>query len=330
MPIIETAIEIVSKHIKFQPILQCEESLQTKLKTIVFSDINLKLFQEINKVNLNYSVEFNSNFCNEKNDVEFFGKVERIYDFNKNNISYFLQSNKTQKAKIYLKLENFCYNLKTTKKGILLEFPNGKTIEYVTNSNIIKTERLNVNGTNYLIVQLSVLKNVETYLTSDLSFVSKKQAMLKEKFEFLNLFGVKIYTKNKEFNSFFNSLPDKIFKEFKEKNFVTKPKVEQNEKLFFEMFGTKELKFETYLEMYNHLLKEVFGIEIYRNKLFANPKINLDFKIVLNNGNVEKSVYVSRKGKTELVVNGVVFSNIPFVDLNLIEKTAFLCVWIVI
>ena len=74
------------------------------------------------------------------------------------------------------------------------------------------------------------------------------------------------------------------------------------------------------------ILKDVFGIRVLKNRFFVNPKIKIDFKVVMFHNNQLRNIYVSSSGKKELVVDGVVFSNISFVDLNLIEKTAFLCV----
>ena len=143
------------------------------------------------------------------------------------------------------------------------------------------------------------------------------------------MFNIKIFTKYYDFNNFFNyDLPKLIIQEFKQKNYIKKENNINKKNIFENLFflENSNILFDNYFDLYNNLLQNIFGIKLVNNRLFISPKIQIDFKINLLFNNEQKSIFVSSKGKKELIVNNVVYSNISFIDLDLIDKTAFLCV----
>ena len=319
------ASEKVLEYISYTPIFIFEnekEMFDCKNK-IVLSDINPLLLQELNKVNLNYDEKYNISFqidtdivCKDKIQVK-----RHFFDENFDDISYYFFVNKVEKIKIYLKQKDFFQNVKKIIGGIEI-VSETKKINYFSNVKILNFNSINYLGHSFLEISLELQKGHNYFLTTN-SFDNYKNLCLKEQFFLEKNFNIKIFTKNNYFNKFFNNdLKKKIIDEIYKNNFIKKKtQICLNKNMFLNLFNIdyKELisNSYSYLDFYNFLINEVFGIKINNEKLYVKPKTNVNFKICVDN----KSVYVVNKGD-ETKVDGIVLSNFSMVDLRLIKKNA--------
>ncbi len=319
------ACEVVSKYVSFSPIFvfdNYDEMFECKNK-VVLSEVNPLLFQELCKLNLNYDEKFN---CEYKigSDVECDEnvKVERhFFEENLRDVSYMLLSSSNERVSLYLKQNEFYYNVKRIENGIEI-VTNEERIKYFSTGKILDFSPINYLGINYLKINLKIKKGKNLFLSTN-NFENYKNLCLKERFYLENLFNLKIYIKNNYFNNFFNhDLKKKILVEIYEKNYVkSKKQIPINKNLFCNLLGIEYKKSVensfSYLDFYNFLVNEVFGIEIKNTKLKVHPKTLQSFKICLNG----KSVAVVQNGG-ETKVDGIVLSNFKFIDLGLVEKNA--------
>ena len=240
------AIKEVKKHIPFQPILVYETvpKVETEFKEIVLQDFNLKLFQELNKINLNYNFKFNKKIVETKEDFvaskdTIVKRVVCLNENNKNNlISYLFKPKKNEKIEIYIKLKSHLFNIKKEEKGFCVEYFNGEKINYYCNKKIIKINSLKINQNNFLLVKINSQKNAENTIIAGKNEYSFKQLLLKEKIELNKKNNIKIFTKNKIFNNFFNyKLPQLINLELHQKNYLENLKIKYNKIFLSEFLG---------------------------------------------------------------------------------------------
>lgn len=322
------AVELVKLHVDFCPVFQNLGEIETNAKQIFLEDLNLKLFQELCKINLNYCNLFNAKFKLPKTDV--FGKVGNVKRvFSCGEISYCLTASQNGKVGVVLRLENEMFNITKQEKNFELNFQNGRNIKYFSNKKISKVQRIKQNFENFLVVEFSAKLGEKVFLTHGQEIENFATQTLNEKIQFLNLFGLKIYTKNFEFNNFFNKiLPCLIEKQLKQKNFV-KQSFEKfsSQKQIANFLGIEadELN-KTPLKLFGFIVENVFGIKRVGSKLYVLKPQVFEYKIICFFEGVQKQVYVKQSEKKQLEIGSVVFSNVSYVDLSVLNLPAKLCI----
>ncbi len=326
------ALDVLKQRVEFCPIF-IENNGENVLpnRSILLQDVNLKLFQQICKVNLNYNPEFNKTF--EKTDLDFKSKspvdIVRIAS-ESGCISYVLNSELSSTVSIYIKLKTFLFNLEKTENKFKIKYFNNEEIIYSTNTKFIDVFPINNNFIPYLCVKLRVLKNARTLLVSGEDSISFKSLLLQEKMFFNNKFNLKIYTSNQKFNDFFNHfLVDKIKEEIYQKNYLIKSKFNYD-KQFLSKFLNVDYCRIAKIQSPN-LLKETIvgsflGIEIRGDQLFVLKPSKFNYKIVLNFDGKIKNIFVKNGEIKQVIIGETCFLNCGSINLKSLSKPATLCV----
>ena len=334
---ITDAIEITLKKIKFYPVFLADQNIELiakKYKCLVLSDVNLKLLEELNKLNLNYNPLFAHYYP--ITNVDYYSnvnlKIARYVDFLDNkNISYIFEPYGNGYLYLYLKQNEFYFNIKKLEKSLQINFCNNKKCFYSCNDKIQDIFGVNICGISYLCIKISFKKNNKIIFFNTKNIEDYKNKILIEKIEKNKLFNLKIYTKNKKFNDFFNIyLPNKIFNEFYEKNYI-KPNFIKYNKIFlceFLKINYKEIveNSKTYLELYNFIINRVFKIIKDENKILLNSNlIDFNYKLCVNYNGTIKHVYVKKKEEKDFGGNAIVLSNVSVIDYKSLQKPVIIC-----
>lgn len=386
------AFKILNSHIIFRIIFLLDETTDNDLikdlifdnlkdvdyKIILLKDINLRLLQEINKLDLNYrpnkinKVETDWNFENlkfenikttsnmeEHNSCDKNAQIKllKFLNFNCNDfkdakVCYYLKSiskqNKILNFKINYKLKNEFYNIKIDKKNnkkIIINYFNNNLIndEFYFSKKYKKIEKIKENGFIFLIFYFSInfFKEGAFFLISGASEeIENKTQLLKliynNNFKIEKYFNLKIYINNGEFNDFFNKKLIKLI--INEKLNENNPKNEEILLKYILMLSKifnieykNIVNLKSYFEIYNFILKEVFGIKVKEEIIHINPKrehYDKNFKIIFTDDKDKKhGVYVEQNSAFKgLEVGDVIYSNLKVIDLSLIENNAKFCV----
>lgn len=150
-------------------------------------------------------------------------------------------------------------------------------------------------------------------------------------------FNFKLYIKNNEFNEFFNnSLKKLIIEERLNQNKFSKRFFLPNKicQFFYKTFNCeckKLSQISSYFELYNFIVKDIFGIALNQKFIYINPQKNFynqNFKFIfIDELGKSHNIYISQNSEFKgLEVNGIVYANLKVIDLNLIEGSAKFCV----
>lgn len=325
---LEEAISEVMKRTSFQPILVSDSKLETSLKQISPLDINLKLYEELSKLDLNY----NSNYCFEapktESDIACSSEfaIQRFYS--KGNLSYRIIPKTCGKLTIALAQKNFYFNFYINKNNLKIVSPFGEETSFVSNQKISKAYKINHMGKGFLCVDFNIKKNLDLLFFNLENIENYKKIILEDKINKNKLFNLKIYTKNKRFNDFFNiNLRKKLVDELYSKNYLRQKKVEINRKFISEFlkldYKTLVSNSKSYSEFYNFLLKQVFGVVVKEEKLLISPNIQVPFKICLYYNGEDKQIYCGdfTGGRK---IESLSLKNISVIDLQSLKKPVFL------
>ncbi len=333
----EEAVKILSKKVNFQPIFifnNNNETFSTIHKTIFLDDFNLKLFNELNKLNINYNPLFNFNPPHTQTD--YFSNIDlqitRTINFaNNKNISYRIMPKENGKIIIFLKQDCFYYNVYLKNNSLeIVSSKNEKTI-YTSNRKINKVYKTNKNGTSFLCVEFVANKSKGIIFLNSKNIDNYKNELLIEKIEKNNLFNLKIYTKNKKFNDFFNVfLPKKIIEELYQKNYIKIQQIKFNKMFLCEFLDInyKEVveNSKSYFQLYNYILKDVFGINKDDKRILINSKkVKFNYKICVNYQGINKQIYVKEHDEKNFGNNTMVLSNVSSISLESINKPVVVC-----
>lgn len=327
------ALNVLKQKVCFLPIFVSEtESEKVEgYKNIFLQDFNLKLFEDVCKINLNYDPLFNKklelpfkDFACEK-EIQ----VKRIASEN-NLISYCFNSKFNTSVCVFIKLDSFLFNLKKENNSFEITYFNNEKIKYFSNNKILEINSINYNFVPYLCVKIKVNKNANCLLLCDKEPIFYKNLLLEEKMFFENLFNIKIYTKNQKFNNFFNFiLKNQVKKELYEKNYLIKNNFIFNKRFISKFLGESYVeiaKINTGISLYEHVTKKSLGIEIKDGFLKVKKKCEFDFKLVVYVDGEYKSIFVQNKGEKQVKIGETVFLSCNQINLNLLSKPATLCV----
>ncbi len=350
-------------------------------KLIFFKDINLRLLQEINKLDLNYqpynleSVDLKNNFTSniklEKTKSNFMVenyisncsecdiKLTKFLDFSdndleKSNVCYFINilkksdKNKQLKVNFNYKLKSEFFNLKEEKNKIIIEYFNNKLDDdYFSFNSKIKKYKIVKNKENiFIILYFNLIFdkiNSFFYLANkdkdDICEINKNE-LLKLIYEnnliIEKIFNFKIYIKNNKFNSLFNNnlkkiiINEKLNKNEENNKFILPKDIIFLLTKVFNFDYKQATKIQSYFDLYQVIVREVFGIKLNGNILYVNPNqefFSENFKIVFTDKNyIQHGIYVDQNRNAKgLEVDEVFYSNLKVVDLSLIKKNAKLC-----
>lgn len=325
------ALDVLKQRVNFLPIFVLEKPCEIpEFKTICLEDVNLKLLQEINKINLNYDPVFNETA--KISTLDYFSKneieIKRIISKN-NMLSYSLTSKENTNLCIFIKLKSFLFNIKKEKSAFEITYFNGEKIKYFCNNLISDFYVLNHNFIPYICVNLKIIKNCRTLLLCGEEPEKYKNLLLYEKMFLENNFNLKIYSKNDKFNNFFNVfLAKKIIDEIYEKNYLLKNKFS-----FDKQFISKFLcvsysdiaKICSPLELRNFIL-ETLGVEIQNGNFWISKKPLFNFKVVFGSCGSAKNIFVQRSEVKQVVIGETKFLGCSKINLNSLSKPATLCV----
>ena len=164
------ALNVLKQKVCFLPIFVSEiESEKVEgYKNIFLQDFNLKLFEDVCKINLNYDPLFNKklelpfeDFSCEK-EIQ----VKRIASEN-NLISYCFNSKINTSVCVFIKLDSFLFNLKKENNSFEITYFNNKKIRYFSNNKILEINSINYNFIPYLCVKIKLNKNSDCLLLCD-------------------------------------------------------------------------------------------------------------------------------------------------------------------
>ena len=327
------ALNVLKQKVCFLPIFVSEtESEKVEgYKNIFLQDFNLKLFEDVCKINLNYDPLFNKklelpfeDFSCEK-EIQ----VKRIASEN-NLISYCFNSKINTSVFVFIKLDSFLFNLKKENNSFEITYFNNKKIRYFSNNKILEINSINYNFIPYLCVKIKLNKNLDCLLLCDKEPIFYKNLLLEEKMFFENFFNIKIYTKDQKFNNFFNFiLKNQVKKELYEKNYFKKSNFIFN-KRFISNFLREDYadiaKIKTGTLLYNHIVENSLGIEIKNGFLKVKKKCEFDFKLIIYVDGEYKSIFVQNEGEKQVKIGETVFLSCNQINLNLLSKPATLCV----
>lgn len=327
------ALNVLKQKVCFLPIFVSEtESEKVEgYKNIFLQDFNLKLYEEVCKINLNYDPLFNKKleFPFEDFSCKMGIHIKRI--LNKNNlISYCFNSKINTSVYVFIKLDSFLFNLKKENNSFEITYFNNKKIRYFSNNKILKINSINYNFIPYLCVKIKVNKNANCLLLCDKEPIFYKNLLLEEKMFFENFFNIKIYTKDQKVNNFFNFiLKNQVKKELYEKNYFKKSNFIFN-KGFISNFLRENYadiaKIKTGTLLYNHIVENSFGIEIKNGFLKVKKKCEFDFKLIVYVDGEYKSIFVQNEGEKQVKIGETVFLSCNQINVNLLSKPATLCV----
>lgn len=325
------ALDVLKQKVSFLPIFVLEKPFEIpEFKTICLEDVNLKLLQEINKINLNYDPIFNKFAKTPSSDFLCKDEVEIKRIISKNNmLSYSITSKEKTNVCIFIKLKSFLFNIKKEKNAFEIIYFNGENIKYFCNNIITDFCVLNYNLIPYICVNLKIIKNNKTLLLCGEEPEKHKNLLLYEKMFLENNFGLKVYSNNNKFNNFFNVfLRQKIIDEIYEKNYLIKNKF-SFDKQFISKFlcacYSDVAKICSPIELRNFILKTL-GIEIEDGNFWISKKPLFNFKIVFGSLGNSKSIFVQRSEVKQVVIGETKFLGWSKVNLNSLSKPAILCV----
>ena len=91
------------------------------------------------------------------------------------------------------------------------------------------------------------------------------------------------------------------------------------------------VEISSYYELYDFLIRQIFGIKFKDNLIYINPNKNhfdQNFKmIILDDIGKQHSIYINQNSDFKgLEVGDVIYSNLKVVDLNFIDHNAKLCI----
>lgn len=327
------ALDALKQKVCFLPIFVSEtESEKVEgYKNIFLQDFNLKLFEDVCKINLNYDPLFNKKLELPFEDFSCKKEIQVKRIINKNNlISYCFNSKFNTSVCVFIKLDSFLFNLKKENNSFEITYFNNKKIRYFSNNNILKINSINYNNIPYICVKIKVNKNANCLLLCNKEAVLYKNLLIEEKMFFEKYFNIKIYTKNEKFNNFFNlTLKNQVKKEIYEKNYLIKNNFIFN-KRFISNFLRENYadiaKIKTGTLLYNHIVENSFGIEIKNGFLKVKKKCEFDFKLIVYVDGEYKSIFVQNEGEKQVKIGETVFLNCNQINLNLLSKPATLCV----
>ncbi len=327
------ALDALKQKVCFLPIFVSEtESEKVEgYKNIFLQDFNLKLFEEVCKINLNYDPMFNKklelpfeDFSCEK-EIQ----VKRIASEN-NLISYCFNSKFNTSVCVFIKLNSFLFNLKKENNLFEITYFNNEKIKYFSNNKILEINSIDYNFVPYLCVKIKVNKNANCLLLCNKEPILYKNLLIEEKMFFEKYFNIKIYTKNEKFNNFFNlTLKNQVKKEIYEKNYLIKNNFIFNKRFISKFLGESYVeiaKINTGISLYEHVTKKSLGIEIKDGFLKVKKKCEFDFKLVVCINGEYKNIYVRNGNEKQLKIGETVFLNCNQINLNLLSKPATLCV----
>lgn len=327
------ALNVLKQKVCFLPIFvsETENEKVEGYKNIFLQDFNLKLFEDVCKINLNYDPLFNKKLelpfkdfsC--KKEIQ----VKRIVSEN-NLISYCFNSKINKSVCVFIKLDSFLFNLKKEKNSFEITYFNNKKIRYFSNNKILKINSINYNFIPYLCVKIKLNKNLDCLLLCNKEAVLYKNLLIEEKMFFEKYFNIKIYTKNEKFNNFFNlTLKNQVKKEIYEKNYLIKNNFIFNKRFISKFLGESYVeiaKINTGISLYEHVTKKSLGIEIKNGFLKVKKKCEFDFKLIVYVDGEYKSIFVQNEGEKQVKIGETAFLNCNQINLNLLSKPATLCV----
>ncbi len=333
------AIEEIKKYIDFEPILILEDQKNKQIsnfKNIYIQDINLNLYQELNKLNYNYNSAYNEkidlieeDYYTNLKDVSCRRFITENIQINLNNcISYCFNSKKTGFIYIYIKLKSHFYNIERNKKYLKILFSDNKTLNYYTNSEIKNVFPINNKGIPFIKIVLKCNANTNTFFMTKNDFENYKNYLIKEKINISQLFDKKIYIKNDYFNNFFNNkLPKSILQEIYRYNFL------KQEKIIFNKIKLSEIltsdykifaKIKSYQDLYSYLVENLFGIVFKKNIISFSPKISINYKLILYYKNSKKNFYIKKQEEKLTNFSGMQLLNVTTINLDILEKNALI------
>lgn len=327
------ALNVLKQKVYFLPIFvsETENEKVEGYKNIFLQDFNLKLFEEVCKINFNYDPLFNKKL--ELPFEDFSCKmgihIKRI--LNKNNlISYCFNSKINTSVHVFIKLDSFLFNLKKENNSFEITYFNNEKIKYFSNNKILKINSINYNNIPYICIKIKLNKNSDCLLLCDKEPIFYKNLLLEEKMFFEKSFNIKIYTKNQKFNNFFNFiLKNQVKKELYEKNYFKKGNFIFN-KRFISNFLRENYadiaKIKTGTLLYNHIVENSLGIEIKNGFLKVKKKCEFDFKLIVYVDGEYKSIFVRNEGEKQVKIGETVFLSCNQINLKLLSKPATLCV----
>lgn len=327
------ALDVLKQKVEFAPIfiLDNEDDKIEKYKSIFFQDFNLKLFEELCKINLNYDPMFNKKFPHVVEDFSSNKEVDVKRIVSENNlISYCFNSKFNTTVCVFIKLKSFLFNLKRKNNSFEITYFNNEKINYFSNNKIKEINPINYNNTPYICVNLNIVKNSNCLLLYDKEPIFYKNLLIEEKMFFEKYFNIKIYTKDEKFNNFFNKiLINQVKKEFYEKNYLIKNNFVFNKKFIAKFFNENYVeiaKINNGISLYKHIVEKIFGIEIKDGFLRLKKKCEFDFKLIICVDGEYKNIYVQNGNEPQLKIGETVFLNCNQINLKLLSKPATLCV----
>ena len=326
--VLEEAVFEVMKRTSFQPILVSDSTLETNLKQISPLDINLKLYEELCKLDLNYNPNYSFEAPKTETDFLFSSEVEIKRFYSKGNLSYRIIPKASEKLTIILAQKNFYFNFYINKNNLKIVSPLGEETNFVSNQKISKAYKINNFGKSFLCVEFNVKKNFEFLFLNSKHIENYKKIVFEDKINKNKLYNLKIYTKNRKFNEFFNIiLRKKLVDEFYSINYLKQKKVELNRKFISEFlkldYKALVSNSKCYSDLYSFLLNMVLGVNLMGEKLLISPKTQIPFKICLNYNGEDKQIYCGNfmGGKK---IESLSLKNISVINLQSLKKPVVL------